>query len=41
VQKNLGSDSLHRWMDGTFADSLSVTREATNKGYRVLKARRR
>ncbi|MGV8883973.1 MAG: class I SAM-dependent methyltransferase [Microbacteriaceae bacterium] len=41
VQKNLGSDSLHRWMDDVFADSLSVTRAATNKGYRVLRARRR
>jgi len=41
VQKNLGSDSLHRWMDDTFASTLSVTRAATNKGYRVLRARRR
>lgn len=41
VQKNLGSDSLHRWMDEVFADSLSVTRAATNKGYRVLRARQR
>ena len=41
VQKNLGSDSLHRWMDDEFASSLSVTRAATNKGYRVLRVRRR
>ena len=41
VQKNLGSDSLHRWMDDVFASELSVTRAATNKGYRVLRARRR
>ena len=41
VQRNLGSDSLHRWMDDTFADSVTVTRAATNKGYRVLKVRRR
>ena len=41
VQKNLGSDSLHRWMDDVFASSLTVTRAATNKGYRVLRARRR
>ena len=41
VQKNLGSDSLHRWMDDVFADTLAVTRVATNKGYRVLRARRR
>ena len=41
VQKNLGSDSLHRWMDDVFAAELAVTRVATNKGYRVLRARRR
>ena len=40
VQKNLGSDSLHRWMDDVFAAELAVTRVATNKGYRVLRARR-
>ena len=41
VQRNLGSDSLHRWMQTTFAGTLSVTRAATSKGYRVLRARRR
>ena len=41
VQRNLGSDSLHRWMDDTFDGVLTVTRAATNKGYRVLKVRRR
>ena len=41
VQKNLGSDSLHRWMDDTFASSLIVSRAATNKGYRVLRVRKR
>jgi len=41
VQKNLGSDSLHRWMDDTFASSLTVSRAATNKGYRVLRVRKR
>jgi len=41
VQKNLGSDSLHRWMDDEFASTLTVTRAATNKGYRVLRVRRR
>ena len=39
VQRNLGSDSLHRWMDTTFAE-LTTTRAATAKGYRVLRARR-
>jgi 16S rRNA G1207 methylase RsmC len=41
VQRNLGSDSLHRWMQGTFADGFSVVRASTNKGYRVLRVRRR
>ena len=41
VQRNLGSDSLHRWMDDTFASFVTVSRAATNKGYRVLKVRRR
>jgi len=41
VQKNLGSDSLHRWMDDEFASTLTVTRAATNKGYRVLRVRKR
>lgn len=39
VQKNLGSDSLQRWMEATFPDNFSFTRAATNKGYRVLRAR--
>jgi 16S rRNA G1207 methylase RsmC len=39
VQRNLGSDSLHRWMETTFAD-LTTTRAATAKGYRVLRVRR-
>lgn len=41
VQRNLGSDSLHRWMQTEFADRLSTVRTATSKGYRVLRARRR
>lgn len=41
VQRNLGSDSLHRWMEGTLPEDFTVSREATNKGYRVLKVRRR
>jgi 16S rRNA (guanine1207-N2)-methyltransferase len=40
VQKNLGSDSLQRWMDGEFP-SLQVSRAATNKGFRVLRVRNR
>ena len=42
VQKNLGSDSLHRWLEATFsAEDFSFSRAATNKGYRVLRCRRR
>ncbi|MCR2813378.1 methyltransferase [Microbacterium sp. zg.Y1090] len=40
VQRNLGSDSLQRWLDATFADGYSVHRAATAKGFRVLKVRR-
>ncbi len=41
VQRNLGSDSLHRWMQSTFPEEFGFVRAATNKGYRVLRARRR
>ncbi|WP_442786484.1 class I SAM-dependent methyltransferase [Leifsonia sp. AG29] len=40
VQRNLGSDSLQRWIQATFPE-LTTTRAATAKGYRVLRARRR
>ena len=41
VQRNLGSDSLHRWLQATFPDDFSFVRAATNKGYRVLRCRKR
>ena len=41
VQRNLGSDSLHRWLDGALPNDYSVVRAATNKGYRLLRVRRR
>jgi 16S rRNA (guanine1207-N2)-methyltransferase len=41
VQRNLGSDSLHRWLQASFPTDFSVVRAATNKGYRLLRARRR
>lgn len=41
VQKNLGSDSLHRWLEAEFPEDFSFSRAATNKGYRVLRCRRR
>lgn len=40
VQRNLGSDSLQRWLAATFEDGFSVHRAATGKGYRVIKVRR-
>jgi 16S rRNA (guanine1207-N2)-methyltransferase len=41
VQRNLGSDSLHRWLQATFPEDFTFTRAATNKGYRVLRGRLR
>ena len=41
VQRNLGSDSLHRWLQAEFPEEFSFVRAATNKGYRVLRARHR
>jgi 16S rRNA (guanine1207-N2)-methyltransferase len=37
VQRNLGSDSLHRWLDETLGpDGYAVSRHASAKGFRVL-----
>ena len=41
VQKNLGSDSLQRWLELEFPEDFVFSRAATNKGYRVLRGRRR
>ena len=40
VQRNLGSDSLHRWLDGELDDDFAVSRAATSKGFRVLRVKR-
>lgn len=40
VQKNLGADSLHRWLQERLADDFDVSREAISKGYRILLASR-
>jgi len=40
VARNLGSDSLHRWLDESFGAWSAVSRAATQKGYRVLRVRR-
>jgi len=41
VQRNLGSDSLHRWLQGALPEDFLVLRAATHKGYRVLRVRHR
>lgn len=40
VQRNLGSDSLQRWLAASFHDGFSVHRTATGRGFRVIKVRR-
>ncbi|MER3388485.1 MAG: methyltransferase [Microcella sp.] len=40
VARNLGSDSLHRWLEESFAGWASVARATADKGYRVLRVRR-
>ena len=36
VQKNLGADSLQRWIAEALGDSADVERATTSKGFRVL-----
>lgn len=40
VQRNLGSDSLQRWLKEELGDGYLVDRAATQKGFRVIEARR-
>lgn len=40
VARNLGADSLQRWLTTSFPRRYSVQRAATARGYRVLKVRR-
>jgi 16S rRNA (guanine1207-N2)-methyltransferase len=40
VQKNLGSDSLQRWLSEELDESFTVTREATSKSFRILRVRK-
>lgn len=40
VQRNLGSDSLHRWLQTALGDDFRTMRTATGKGYRVLRTHR-
>lgn len=41
VQRNLGSDSLHRWLESSLSEEFAVSRAATSKGFRVLRVRHR
>lgn len=40
VQKNLGSDSLQKWMGTVLPKDWKITREATSNAFRVLKIAR-
>jgi 16S rRNA G1207 methylase RsmC len=40
VQKNLGSDSLHKWLMETLSPAFESTRVDTSKTFRVLKVSR-
>jgi 16S rRNA G1207 methylase RsmC len=41
VARNLGSDSLQRWLDTTLPPGFATSRAATAKGFRVLRVRHR
>ncbi|MEY4655060.1 MAG: class I SAM-dependent methyltransferase [Rhodoluna sp.] len=40
VQKNLGSDSLQKWLENEFSVGFQISRIASIKGFRVLKVTR-
>ena len=40
VQKNLGSDSLQRWLEENLGPDFDVTRHSTAKSFRILMVRR-
>ena len=41
VQKNLGADSLHRWLEAELPESFSTIRLDTSKSFRVLRVKNR
>ena len=41
VQKNLGADSLHRWLEVEMPEGYSTIRVDTAKGFRVLRVKNR
>jgi len=40
VARNLGSDSLQRWLEASLPADFTTSRTATSKGFRVLRVRR-
>jgi 16S rRNA G1207 methylase RsmC len=40
VQRNLGSDSLQKWLENELPAEFEVSRASSSKGYRVLNVRR-
>jgi hypothetical protein len=41
VQKNLGADSLHRWLEAELPEGFSTIRLDTAKSFRVLRVKNR
>jgi 16S rRNA G1207 methylase RsmC len=41
VQKNLGADSLHRWLEAELPEGFSTIRVDSAKSYRVLRVKNR
>lgn len=41
VQKNLGADSLQKWLTAELGEAFSVDRPETSKGFRLLRVERR
>ena len=41
VQKNLGADSLHRWLEASLPQNFSTIRVDTSKSFRVLRVKNR
>ena len=41
VQKNLGADSLHRWLEAEMPENFSTVRVDTAKSFRVLRVKRK
>jgi 16S rRNA G1207 methylase RsmC len=40
VQKNLGADSLQRWLEGQLGSGFGISRVDSSKGFRVLSVKK-